>query len=138
MDNPSGWLTIREGEVVQLSINIPSITTVTKHFVLADNRSYYCQGALCDLCLDGVPKRTRYQAEVISQGQSLRWEFGDDVYRQVHKLSTTEGYAAATITRSGQGQRTRYTIRPQSEANTPHARERDKYIHGRYGHMVQR
>lgn len=138
MDNPTGWLTIRDREVAHISINIPSVTTVTKHFVLADNRSYYCQGALCDLCLDGVPKRTRYQAEIITGGQSMRWEFGEDVYRQVHNLSTTEGYAAATITRSGQGQRTRYRIRAQSEANTPQAWERDKYIRGRYGHMVQR
>ena len=138
VDNSNGWLVLQERDIIPLSVHIPSLQQITKHFVESKGRSFLCPGDDCPFCRDGIPQRIRYQAQVILNAESLTWEFGDQVYRDLKKLPSVQGWANAVVTRVGIGRRTRYQIRAQSEAKSTDDPERDKYIQGRYGHMVRR
>lgn len=135
MQNANGWLVLHDRDMLNIVIHIPSIEKVVKHFVEAQGRSYFCYGDDCTFCQDGIPRRTRYVADITYRGESLKWEVGEILYQSIRRLPADEGLARATVTRSGKGKHTRYQVRNPSEKRR--SSRRNKYTSGRYGHLVQ-
>jgi len=128
------WLKLEEGETVEVTVMEP-VQTVMKHWLEERNRSYLCQGEGCAHCKAGSQPRQRYQVTVIRDGASLRWEFGDEVRTQIASLRFEDGMAKATITRIGSGRKTRYQVFASLGVGSA---VDDKYITGKYGHLVRR
>lgn len=105
----NGWIVFEDRDVVNLSIDI-NIQVVEKHFVLVRNRSFLHTEVNCLFCSQGVEKRTRYVARCIYNGQSLKWEFGGDVYKKLKTYLHGEPSVNLSITRIGIGMSTDYAI----------------------------
>ena len=134
MINNHGWLLLEDGDVIQLSIHVPSIEEVVKHWIDNKGRSFLCTGKDCLSCKDGVAKRFRYVSSVIVKGEAMRWEFGEDLNRSICKLPQLEGFAKFVVIRQGTGRHTRYLVRESSEHDPLRL---SKFNTGKYGHLIQ-
>ena len=110
------WLVIRPGETVDLRVHMSSLERVIKHWDRDVGKFYLCLGQTCDLCMEGIPKRLRYQGLVRFDGLCRRWEFGKEVYRLLKKLAGDDHAVDVVVIRQGSGRRTRYWIYPTVEA----------------------
>jgi hypothetical protein len=110
------WLVIRPGETVDLRVHLSSLERVIKHFDPKVSLFYLCHGQTCDLCMEGIPKRLRYQVLVRFDGLCRRWEFGKEIYRLLKKLAGDDHAVDVVVIRQGSGRRTRYWIYPTVEA----------------------
>lgn len=135
MQNCNGWLVLHDRDTVNIVIHIPSIQETIKHFVEERGRSYLCYGDDCTFCGDGIPKRSRYVARITFHGETLKWEFGAELYRAIKQLPAEKGLAKATVIRSGRGKKTRYQVR--STDKSQRSSSYNKYTSGRYGHLVR-
>lgn len=131
-----GWLVMLPGETVCLTVDMSSIKRVIKHFDRDMGRFYLCFEQTCMFCMEGIPKRLRYQARVMFDSVWWQWEFGKEVYRLLKQLAIQDHSVKVIVIRQGSGPRTRYWINKAGGASQNH--DRDKYIRGRYGHMVRR
>jgi len=134
------WLKVQEGDTIQAVIDFSSIKTIVKHWT--GQRSELCLGQGCPYCLASNPKRWRYQAKLIIDGKPADWEFGEQVMRDLSSIPHDISYARITITRLGEGRNSTYQIAPQSEAKQESEEQllppiANKYIRGKYGHIVK-
>jgi hypothetical protein len=134
MQNCNGWLVLHDRDILDIIINIASIQEVAKHYLEERGRSYLCYGDNCSFCHDGIPIRLRYIAQITFHGETLKWEVSAELYKILRRLPSNEGLAKATVSRSGRGKETRYQIRSGSEKRSLW----NKYLSGKYGHMVKR
>jgi len=133
------WLKISEGECVHATIDFSSIKTVVKHWT--GQRSELCLGEGCPHCLAGNPKRWRYQARLIVDKTPSQWEFGDQVQRDLQAIPHDTNWGHITITRTGEGRRTRYDITSRLREEAPRApsyaqiaaRQAEQIIRRKYG-----
>ena len=116
MDDIIKWLVIQPGETVDLRVHLSSLKRVIKHFDLKVDSFYLCLGQTCTLCMEGIPKRLRYQVLVRFDGLCRRWEFGKEVYRLLKKLAGDNHAVDVAVIRQGSGRQTRYWIYPAVEA----------------------
>jgi len=136
MQNYNGWLVLHDRDTVNITIHISSILEVSKHYVEERGRSYFCYGDECVFCREGIPRRSRYIAEIIFHGEDLKWEFSQEVYRAIRRLTSKKsGSVKATVMRFGRGKKTRYRI--YVAGRSQFSNSFNKYQSGRYGHMVQ-
>ena len=138
------WIGIEVNETIPMIIPVATIKQVFKHFIVERNRSYLCTGDNCGFCKGGAARRSRYQCTAFIEGMTHQWEFGDDVYRSISTITATAaGMIDITVTRMGDSRRTSYQVSVRVAAPPPRipadsGRDPDKYLNGRYGHMVQR
>lgn len=122
----NNWLVLEDRDIVKLSLDI-DIQSVEKHFVDFRNRSFLHSGVNCEMCARGLPKRIRYVARCIYDGQSLKWEFGEDVYRKIKLYISDDPFVNLSVTRLGTGAGTDYKIEEARSldrfVNTESARE---------------
>lgn len=126
---PTGWLVLDNGESLDATLSLPTITPLIKHWDDARRRSYLCTGAACLMCGSGIPQRQRWTCSLFLDGRTVRWEYGADVAAGLQALPQV-AMLAVTIAKIGAGRMAKTTIRLTNEV--------DKYITGKYGHMVQR
>ena len=107
------WLKLKEGETAQATLDFTSIKSVAKHWT--GSRSELCLGQGCSHCLQGIPRRWRYQAMLLIDRATTNWEFGEQVMVELNNILHDTNWAHITITRLGVGRDTRYQI-SQSEA----------------------
>lgn len=134
------WLKLKEGETVYAIIDFSSIKSVAKHWT--GKRSELCLGQGCPHCLEGIPKRWRYQARLIVDRDSFNWEFGERVMTDLNDIPHETNWAHIAITRLGESRDTRYQIspseaKPESEEVQQALPVTSKYTRGRYGHYVK-
>lgn len=107
----NGWLILEERDVVDITISMVTIQECYKHWDNQQGRSYFCNRDDCAYCAAGMPRRQRWQCTVIYDGQSLRWEFGSDIYKQVFNLPGHDAdLMSVRVTRLGTGRMTRFEI----------------------------
>ena len=126
---PFGWLILDNGESMDVSLSRNTITPLIKHWDDIRRRSYLCTGPSCLMCSSGIPQRQRWTCTLFAAGRAVRWEYGSDVAAGLQALPLVE-MLAVTVARIGAGRMSRTTISLSNEV--------DKYITGKYGHMVQR
>ena len=107
---PDGWMVVLPGETVQLTVDMSSIKRVLTHFDWDRGRFYLCFEQTCMFCMEGIPKRLRYQARVMFDGMWWQWEFGKEAYRLLKKLAIQDHSVKVVVIRQGSGQQTRYWI----------------------------
>jgi len=135
------WLKLKQGETVNAVIDFSSVKSVAKHWT--GSRSELCLGEGCPHCLAGIPKRWRYQATLIVDGQSLEWELGEQSMTDLNAIQHNTNWAHITITRLGEGRNTRHRILPRAEAEHESEEQQqalpivNKYTRGKYGHFVK-
>ena len=127
--SPAGWLILDDCESQEVTLSRLTITQLIKHWDDARRRSFLCSGQDCTFCRAGIPQRQRWTCTVFLAGRSARWEFGADVSIALQSLPAGD-VLAVTIARNGAGRMAKTTIRLTNVV--------DKYIHQKYGHMVQR
>ena len=110
MQNANGWLVLHDRDILTITIHIPTIKEVIKHYVEEQGRSYLCQGENCTFCAEDIPRRVRYIVEITFHGETLKWEIGEMLCRLIRRLHAQNGIARATVIRSGKGKNTRYRI----------------------------
>lgn len=125
----TGWLVLDNGESQDIIISRPTITPLIKHWDDTRRRSFLCAGPGCTFCAAGIPQRQRWTCTVFCHGMQARWEYGADVAVALQALAQVD-QIAVTAARIGLGRMAKTTIRLTNEV--------DKYIQGKYGHMVQR
>ena len=136
MQNCNGWLVLHDRDTVNITIHIASIQEVAKHYVEQRGRSYLCYGDDCALCSAGIPRRNRYVAQIIFHGETLKWEFSQELHRAIRRLTLKkDGSVKVTVMRSGRGKQTRYRIYIAGKSQS--SPSFNKYQSGRYGHLVQ-
>jgi hypothetical protein len=136
MQNCNGWLVLHDRDTVNIIIHISSIQEVAKHYVEERGRSYLCYGDDCDFCNAGMPRRNRYVAQIIFHGETLKWEFSQELYRVIRRLTLKkDGSVKFTVMRSGRGKQTRYRIYVTGKSQS--SPSFNEYQSGRYGHLVQ-
>ena len=106
------WLKIKEGETIIATIDFSSTKSVTKHWT--GQRSELCLGSGCPHCLAHIPKRWRYQARLIVDGNPQDWEFGEQAMIELKAVPHETNLAHITITRLGDDRSTRYRVAPDS------------------------
>ncbi len=135
MQNCNGWLVLHDRDMVNIIIQISSIQEVVKHYVEQRGRSYLCYGDNCAFCRDAIPRRSRYIAQITFHGETLKWEFSQELHRAICRLPVEkDGSSKATVMRSGRGKQTRYQIHAAGKSQPPLF---NKYLSGRYGHLVR-
>ena len=140
MDNfdekPIGWLIIPPQETVLLTLDLSSLQPVIKHYSRKEKRLYKCFGVMCDFCMSGIPKRRRYQVNVIFDGMVWSWEFGKQVHRLIKSVAGDDKEACLVVTRIDSGRNTRYWITRASQVIKD--RETEQYIHTYIHKMLRR
>ena len=133
------WLKINEGDTVTASIDFSSIRSVVKHWT--GQRSELCLGEGCPHC-QTIPKRWRYQARLVVDGDPLSWEFGEQAMIELNAIPHDNHLARITITRVGELRGTRYQILPSPAATpSPPSYDAQEAIHSsdflrrQYGHI---
>ena len=136
------WLKLKEGETAQATIDFSSIKSVAKHWT--GSRSELCLGAGCPHCLQGTPKRWRYQTPLLIDRVAVSWEFGEQVMVELNNIPHDTNWAHITITRLGAGRDTRYQISPSEAKSSSEETQQtqlspaiNKYTGGKYGHLVK-
>jgi len=135
------WLKLTKGEMVSAELDISSIRMVNKHWM--GDRSELCLGEGCPFCIAGIPRQRRYQATLVVDRKAVNWEFGALVMRRVSRIDHSLATMEVTITRRGEGKRTRYDVRRPGRARTEDTTGKEappvqsKYLGGKYGHMVR-
>ena len=135
------WVKLKEGQTVNAIIDFSSVQSVAKHWT--GKRSELCLGEGCHYCLSGIPRRWRYQARLIIAGETLFWEFGEEVMTVLSTIPHDINWARVTITRLGEGRKTKYQIASQSEAKQESEEGQqplpivNKFTRGKYGHIVK-
>lgn len=120
-----------------MSLDYSNLLTVVKHWLEDRHRSYLCKGVNCDFCRQKITKRLRHQASVIIDGESHRWEFGDEVYTALLKLKTVEGWKKFTVIHQGYGSHARDIISAEPpKHNLVNQTTYNQFTSGRYGHLV--
>lgn len=104
------WLKLEQGDTINATIDLSSVESVAKHWT--GRRSELCLGQGCAHCLAGNPKRWRYQATVIVEGETLQWEFGEESLRDLNRVPHEINWAHISITRTGEGRNTRHRVVP--------------------------
>lgn len=110
------------GETLRLSLHRPSIKSVFKHWIAEKGYSVICTGINCSYCQHTIPKRPRYNASILIDGEGFRWEFGDEVYLQLPESTNKHGWLNLKITRAGSARRTKYNVieyDPDLPSDTP-------------------
>ena len=144
------WLKLKEGQSLQVSIDISSIKSVAKHWT--GSRLEPCLGEGCPCCLRGLPRRWRYQVSLVAEGEEQSWEFGEESMKDIQRIRHNGNLIQVSITRSGKAKSTRYRVL-QSSAQLAERRKDEseseteggvrslgvvnKYTAGRYGHLVK-
>ncbi|MFW6150603.1 MAG: hypothetical protein ACOC6A_03620 [Chloroflexota bacterium] len=138
------WLRLSQGDSMKALIDMNSLTTVYKHWT--GSQSELCLGKACPHCKAGRPRRRCYQARVLVGEEGYDWEMSEQTMMDISRLPQGEdtNWVPVTITRTGVGRNTR--VRVVSDGSTEQAKgsatpgpnPNDKYVKGRYGHMVQR
>ena len=135
------WVKLKEGQTINAIIDFSSVQSVAKHWT--GKRSELCLSKGCPYCLAGIPKRWRYQARLIVEGETLQWEFGEEVMTHLSTIPHNINWARITITRLGEGRKTKYQIASQSEAKQESEEGQqplpivNKFTRGKYGHIVK-
>jgi hypothetical protein len=124
----TGWLVLDNGESMDVTLSRPTVTPLMKHWDDNRRRSYLCTGQTCLMCSSGIPQRQRWTCTLFAAGRAIRWEFGADVSIGLQGLPLVE-MLAVTVAKIGTGRMARTTISLSNEV--------DKYITGKYGHMVR-
>jgi len=132
MRNSGVWIILEDRDVLEISLDCANLVTVYKHWIEDKQRSFLCKGEGCSWCLQKFPARIRHQAKVIIEGESLMWEFGEEVYSALAKLRNVEGWKKFTITHLGYGRKARDIITVEA----PRQKKYNKYTSGKYGHLV--
>lgn len=139
MDNSSekslGWLVIPPQETALFLVDMASLRELTKHYSRRERRLYSCFGVQCDFCMSGIPKRRRYQVDVIFHGKKWTWEFGKQVCRRIKDLVGNEREVWLIVTRIGEGPSTRYWINLASE--TIRNAESERYMRTDVGRRLR-
>lgn len=104
------WLRLEQGDTINATIDLSSVESVAKHWT--GRRSELCLGQGCAHCLAGNPRRWRYQATVIVEGETLQWEFGEESLRDLNRVPHEINWAHISITRTGEGRNTRHRVVP--------------------------
>ena len=135
------WVKLKEGQTINAIIDFSSVQSVAKHWT--GKRSELCLGEGCPYCLSGIPRRWRYQARLIVAGETFQWEFGEEVMTVLSTIPHDINWARVTITRLGEGRKTKYQIASQSEAKQESEEGQqplpivNKFTRGKYGHIVK-
>ena len=135
------WVKLKEGQTVNAILDFSSVQSVAKHWT--GKRSELCLGEGCPYCLSGIPRRWRYQARLIVEGETFFWEFGEEVMTVLSTIPHDINWARVTITRLGEGRKTKYQIASQSEAKQESEEGQqplpivNKFTRGKYGHIVK-
>jgi len=135
------WVKLKEGQTVNAILDFSSVQSVAKHWT--GKRSELCLGEGCPYCLSGIPRRWRYQARLIVEGETFQWEFGEEVMTVLSTIPHDINWARVTITRLGEGRKTKYQIASQSEAKQESEEGQqplpivNKFTRGKYGHIVK-
>ena len=118
MQIKSGWLIIEERDIVDITISMSTVQEVWKHWDDNRRRSFFCnQRDDCSFCAAGIPRRQRWQCIVFLDGQSLRWEFGADIYTPLYSLPGHDSdFMAVRVVRRGSGRMTKYDITYQPKS----------------------
>ncbi len=131
-----GFLVIPPQETAVFLVKTGSLQELVKHYSRRERRLYSCFGATCDFCMSGIPKRRRYQVNVIFHGNTWTWEFGKQVYRRVEELAGDDVEFMIVVTRIGEGRTTRYWIARASQAILD--AESERYLHTYIHKMLRR
>ena len=139
------WVKLKEGQTVNAILDFSSVRSVVKHWT--GKRSELCLGEGCPYCLSGIPRRWRYQARLIVEGETFQWEFGEEVMTVLSTIPHDINWARVTITRLGEGRNTKYQISPQTIAKAEGEQEGEElqqplpiannFIRGKYGHIIK-
>ena len=144
------WLKLKEGQILQASIDISTIKSVAKHWT--GSRLELCLGEGCPCCLKGMPRRWRYQVSLFADGEEQSWEFGEESMKDIQRIKHNGNRVQVTITRSGKGKGTRYRVLQGNSQGDEHEEDKpeleikdcartsrvvNKYTAGRYGHLVR-
>jgi len=135
------WVKLKEGQTVNATIDFSSVQSVAKHWT--GKRSELCLGEGCPYCLAGSPKRWRYQARLIVEGETFQWEFGEEAMTALSTIPHDINWARVTITRLGEGRNTRYQISAQSEAKQEEKEQQQplppesSFIERKYGQIAK-
>ena len=136
MQNCNGWLVLHDRDTVNIIIHISSIQEVPKHYIEERGRSYFCFGDSCAICHAGIPRSNRYVALIIFHGETLKWEFSQELYRAIRRLAAKgDGSIMVTVMRCGRGKQTRFRL--YAVGKSQRSTSFNKYQSGRYGHLVQ-
>jgi len=138
------WLTLKQGDTIHALIDPGSLQTCPKHWT--GSRSEVCLGPACPHCAAGQKPKRRYQAKLLIDREPVDWEFGDETMASLSRLLTPDTtWVPIIITRTGVGRNTRIRATLDRAAAPGNATDHsttsnpnDKYVKGRYGHMVQR
>ena len=135
------WVKLKEGQTVNAILDFSSVQSVAKHWT--GKRSELCLGEGCPYCLSGIPRRWRYQARLIVEGETFQWEFGEEVMTTLSTIPHDINWARVIVTRLGEGRNTKYQIASQSEAKQESEEGQqplpivNKFTRGKYGHIVK-
>ena len=137
------WLRLQEGKTVHAAIDFSSIKSIPKHWT--GERSELCLGKGCPHCLAGIPRRWRYQVQLLVDRVPTEWEFGEHVMTELNTIPHETNWAHVTITRVGDSRKTRYQIlpseaKPQTAAadyDTEAAIQASDFLRRKYGHNDQ-
>lgn len=135
------WVKLKEGQTVNAILDFSSVQSVAKHWT--GKRSELCLGEGCPYCLARIPKRWRYQARLIIEGETFQWEFGEEAMTVLSTIPHDINWARVTITRLGEGRNTRYQISAQSEAKQEEKEQQQplppesSFTERKYGHIVK-
>lgn len=144
------WLKIKEGQSIQVTIDISTIKSVAKHWT--GSRLEPCLGKGCPYCLKGLSRRWRYQMKLLVEKEEQDWEFGEESLKDIQQLAHDSNLIQVSITREGKGRNTRYRIvleksflntkagseeRAKHVSNVKKLHVINKYTTGRYGHCVR-
>jgi len=144
------WLRVKEGQVIQATIDISTIKSVAKHWT--GSRLEPCLGEGCPYCLKTLSRRWRYQIKLLIEEEEYDWEFGEESLKDIQQIAHDSNWIRVSIIRDGKGRNTRYRVVPgESFLNTKtestdrakpgssikKMRVVNKYTTGRYGHLVR-
>jgi hypothetical protein len=136
VDNSKGWLVLLPDETAHLRVDMSSAKRVVKHFDRGAGRFYLHYEQTCVCCMDGIPKRVRYELRVIFDGMTWSWEVGKSVYRQLRKVAGSDQTINIVVIRQGSGRETRYWINRASQVSGND--ERNNYIRSHLGRRLRR
>lgn len=136
VDNSKGWLVLLPDETAHLQVDMSSARRVVKHFDRDVGRFYLHYEKTCLSCMDGIPKRVRYELPVIFDGMTWYWEVGKSVYSLLRKLAGSDQSINIVAIRQGSGRQTRYWINRASEVSRNI--ERNNYIRSHLGNRLRR
>ena len=135
------WVKLKEGQTINAIIDFSSVQSVAKHWT--GKRSELCLSKGCPYCLSGIPRRWRYQARLIIDGETSQWEFGEEVMTHLSTIPHNINWARITITRLGEGRHSSYQISSQSEAKQEEKEQQQplppetSFVKRKYGHIVK-